>query len=141
MVRVPLSLISWGTSAAAALSTEVLTSLPFLSLPLSSELEPQPARAIEATIRVAATREVLRMRVLPDDETGIVRHPATGPASRRGPGRGCDALVTRGGTQPSSNASRTAWSIVCFGPVNQFLADTFHQMARMISVPKVSTGA
>src|SRR6478735_5379973 len=96
MVRVPLSLISWGTSAAAALSTEVVTSLLFLSLPLSSELEPQPARAIEATIRVAITRGVLRMRVLPDVETGVVRNTATGPASRRGPGRGCDAVVTRG---------------------------------------------
>jgi hypothetical protein len=31
--------------------------------------------------------------------------------------------------------------MVCFGPVNQFFADTFHQIVRMINAPTVTIGA
>jgi hypothetical protein len=41
----------------------------------------------------------------------------------------------------SSKACTTSLSIVFFGPVNHFFADTFHQIARTSSVPIVRTGA
>src|SRR3954452_981135 len=88
MVRVPLSLISGGTRAAACLSTEVLTWPPFWALPLSSEFEPQPARATEATSSVAATREILRMsESFSSAGTGRMEHPATRPGPDTGSGR------------------------------------------------------
>ena len=41
----------------------------------------------------------------------------------------------------SSKAPMTSVSMVCFGPVNQCLAEACHQTARITRVPTVSTGA
>ena len=79
-----------------------------------------------------------------------------GRRARAGGGRApADALVDRPGGRlravavgagptgaaQSSNALTTSSSMVCFGPVNHFLADTFHQIASTMSVPNVSSGA
>jgi hypothetical protein len=49
--------------------------------------------------------------------------------------------VLNGVQGQASNASTTASSMVCLGPVNHFFADTFHQIARSTSVPIVTMGA
>ena len=60
---------------------------------------------------------------------------------RRDPVEAVQVAVGHGRPTQSSKASTTAWSMVCFGPVNQFLAETFHQIVSSSSAPRVTIGA
>ena len=52
-----------------------------------------------------------------------------------------EGLVERDARVHSPKTSTTAWSMVCFGPVNHLRAETCHQIASTTSEPIVRIGA
>ena len=70
--------------------------------------------------------QVEALGVVGDDVEVAVRQPAGQVGDAPGPPRQAGEAVQRlrhASVTQSSNASTTAWSMVCFGPVNQFFAD------------------
>ena len=95
-------------------------------------------------VRAADDQVEARFEVVPAGHPDVdVGEPARQRAHRPGPPRQHgEAVQARDRCQgQESNASTTASSIVCFGPVNQFFAEACHQIVRTASVPIVRIGA